>query len=186
VGGVGRYIRLGGTNHVSACIMGLSFSKTNDRTVSDVELLSGFKHPYEHGLLCSAGEHDRSEPPILELLVPLPEGVDGPNVYVNRSLLPPDLAAMFVVPANHVLDEKMRWLEGLADGGGRVLSDGSLRLSSGDRTTGFMLGVKRMLDAMGANPEITTSSTGSRRHGLRIDPVDLAKLRALGFSPKRV
>ncbi len=143
-----------------------------------------FKHPYEHGLLCSAGEHDRSSPPFLELLVSLPKDVDGPNVYVNKNLLPSGLAAKFVVPVNHSQDEKMRWLEGVADGGGRSLSDGSLRLWSGDRTTGFMLDVKHMLGTMGVDTEITTSTETC--HCLRIGPIDLAKLRALGFSPKRV
>jgi len=130
--------------------------------VPDAELMSGFVRPYEHGQFCTGG-------------------FDG-----GRPL--DEVAAKFDVPINHVLSEKLRWLEGLFDGGGCVLTtnaewngDASIQVSSSNAP--FLLNVKRMLNTMGVDPKVSPGGS-AEYHLLLINSFDTAKLLDMSFSPK--
>lgn len=189
--------------------------------VPDAELLSGFKYPYTHGLFCAEGTYAQDKP-ILQLygekklLVEHLDRVEGSSVHYHDKSdcsvmrLPLDVATKFVVPVNHVLSEKLRWLEGVVDGDGCLLKTPfgdadrhsmTIQVSSVDVL--FLLDVKRMLNTMGTDPKIALASKGGMRtmpdgrggsgefetqacYRLMINSVDLAKLHTMGFSPKRI
>ena len=203
---------------------GAAIAKFGMPVVPDAELLSGFKYPYTHGLFCADGTYRRDKP-ILQLydqkklLVDYVDKRDGTAVYTNKNAdrrsvveLPLDIAGKFTVPINHVMSEKLRWLEGLVDGDGCVLrtpfgdaatASFSMTIQVTSIDTDFLIDVKRMLNTMGIDPKIALSRpAGSRMlpdgHGgspeysvqacyrLLISSFDLKKLHAMGFSPKRL
>jgi ribonucleotide reductase alpha subunit len=116
------------------------------------------------------------------------EGSAVEREYENLSIvhLPPDIPQKHEVPINYAMPEKLRWFEGLVDGNARVL-----KTSSGNAIEltcayiQFLLNVKRMLNTMGIDPKIGSSfkQVGFR---LTIGPIGVAKLVALGLSPRRV
>ena len=127
--------------------------------MSASELLSGFKNPYEHGLSCANAIRAGSrEDPLVDRFVPV----------------------------DHVVSEKLRWLEGLVDGAGcmSTLEPTSIRVTSANET--FLRDVKRMLNAMGADPRVCELNDTHfiPYHILLIDANDQTKLHTMGFSPK--
>ena len=91
-----------------------------------------------------------------------------------------------VVPVNHVLSEKLRWLEGLVDGAGcmSTLEPTSIKVMSVNET--FLLDVKRMLNTIGVDPRVCELNDTHfiPYHILLIDADDQRNLRTMGFSPK--
>ena len=124
----------------------------------------------------------------------------------NRKILqlPLDIAEKFFVPMNSSLDDKLEWLAGYCDADGTISNNQDnqqLQMCSINRE--FLLNIKLMLQTCGVNPKVKqmreagTSYLPDGKGGhkdfitqplyrLLMTSVDLEKIVALGFSPKRL
>lgn len=103
------------------------------------------------------------------------------------------------VPINYIQDIKLRWLEELCDGHGTVYIKTNSIVSDEDDTItknennyklqissikhDFLLDIKRMMNTMGINPNITIIHEHNTMYRLLVTSIDLLKLISLGFNP---
>ncbi len=163
--------------------------------INDMHMETEFKYPYTHGLFCAEGTYETR--------------ADLEPCYNDKHdkldvRLPIDIADKYIVPINYIQDIKLRWLEGLCDGDGTIVKNGTnyqLQISSIKHD--FLLDVKRMMNTMGVDPKITImheqninplpDGKGGHKmynrqicYRLLVTSIDLSKLISLGFNPKRL
>lgn len=184
------YIRYGVTERIidaKDLTSGMQIIEFDMPIVDDKFLREDFKYPYTHGLM-SWTDDNCSIITLCEQQMQLLKHLDIPNIQLDIRLdgklsikLPVDIASKGIVPVDQKTAIKLRWLEGLVDGYGYgcTHTPGNLRITSIDHT--FLVNVKRMLNTLGIDPNISNVHDVS---GLSICALDLKRLVKLGFSPK--
>ena len=137
--------------------------KFNMPIIDDMHMATDFKNPYNHGLFCAEKTHGDGEIPQFK--------------YEEK-----DYCIEYIVPINYNKDIKLRWLEGLCDGDGTISkNENNYQLQISSIKYDFILDVKRMMNTMGIDPEITIIQEHIH---LLVTSIDLSKLISLGFNPK--
>jgi ribonucleotide reductase alpha subunit len=155
--------------------------------IDDMHMATDFKYPYDHGLFCAKVIHDDEKIYQCNFIK-----YDGQ-----------DYCLQYIVPINYIKDIKLRWLEGLCDDDGTAClivseEDGTIaknennyQLQISSIKHDFLLDVKRMMNTMGIDPNITKSLSDAddkmdNTYRLLVTSIDLLKLISLGFNPKRL
>ena len=178
------------------------------------------KHPYTQGLFAAVGTYDASEDgepqcransmddkPMLWLYGEKKKLIDHIDwLYSNADTtqdrlnvaLPHDVADKYLVPVNHDIATKIRWLEGYLDGDGCVLqNNGAKNLQATSSNKPFFLQVKAMLQTLGINVAIKNARDagmrsmpdgrgGRKEWRFNIDCAGVRHLVDLGYAPKRL
>ena len=143
----------------------MRINKFNIPIIDDMHMATDFKNPYNHGLFCAEKTHGDEKIPQFK--------------YEEK-----DYCIEYIVPINYNKDIKLRWLEGLCDGDGTISkNENNYQLQISSIKHDFILDVKRMMNTMGIDPEITIIQEHIH---LLVTSIDLLKLISLGFSPKRL
>jgi ribonucleoside-diphosphate reductase alpha chain len=166
--------------------------------------------PNENNMCCA---ETRVEKPMLWLYgekKQLIEHIEWDYMHPNDNCdrldvaLPHDIESKYLVPVNHDLQSKLRWLEGFLDGDGCVLTlNGLKNIQATSIHLAFLKDIMYMLQTLGVSIAITKARNarktelpdgrgGSKDYDCKevwrfnIDCASLIHLKDLGFSPKRL
>lgn len=173
-----------------------------------------FYHPYTHGFFCGDGTYNHGYPRIdlygvkKELLVHLDisSNIDGKEVGGRISCqLPNTIAKKFVVPINHNVETKLRWLEGYCDADGCVKNSkrGTSAIQCVSIHKSFLRDIQYMLSTLALDSKITKNRDAAVKsmpngkggmsdynckkcYCIYITCNSVIKLTELGFSPNRL
>ncbi len=128
------------------------------------------------------------------------------NTKINRTdfSLPIDLPEKYIVPYNHSLNIKLRWLEGFVDGDGCITNNnGTQTMQMSSINLDFLKDIKKLINTLGIDCKINIMNLKNQRllpdgqggialfecqtsYRLIISAYNLQKLVKLGFNPKRL
>ena len=135
-----------------------------------IELPEIMKYPYTHGFFCGDGTYNNNHPMVSlygskknlinHLNIRTTSGIEDATGRIN-CMLPHDLDIKFFVPMNHTIESRLKWLAGLIDADGTVLSSGHIQIGSIHKQ--FLHDIFLMLHTLGVQSRITLAHGAMQR-----------------------